>query len=54
MNGRLNKIQMTAHIMDMKTGLHNKTYYREWDERQRGAAQRILLNVLEKLDEYWE
>ena len=44
---------MVAHIMKMKTGLDNG-WYPEWDERQRGAAQRILLNVLEHLDEYWE
>ena len=45
---------MTAYIMKMKTGLHEGHWYPEWDERQRGAAQRILLNVLEHLDEYWE
>jgi len=50
-NGRMNKVQMTAHIMKMKTGLSNG-WYPEWDERQRGAAQKILLNVLEHLDEY--
>ncbi len=38
--------------MKISTGLHEKNWYPEWDERQRGAAQRILINVLEVLDEY--
>ena len=54
MNGRLNKVAMTARIMRMITGLYDKTWYPEWDDRQRGAANRILTNVLEVLDEYWE
>ena len=54
MNGRLNKVVMESKIMKMKNGLYNKSWYPEWDERQRGAANRILTNVLEVLDEYWE
>ena len=54
MNGRLNKVVMEAKIMKMKNGLYNKAWYPEWDESQRGAANRILTNVLEVLDEYWE
>mgnify|MGYP001159593093 FL=1 len=54
MNGRLDKVAMTARIMRMKNGLHDHIWYPEWDDRQRGAAQLILLNVLETLDEYWE
>ena len=54
MNGRLNKVVMTAKIMKMNTGLYEKTWYPEWDDRQRGAANMILTNVLETLDEYWE
>tara|TARA_B100000427_G_scaffold49084_1_gene37020 strand:- start:162 stop:326 length:165 start_codon:yes stop_codon:yes gene_type:complete len=54
MNGRLSKVNMTAYIHKMKTGLYDKHWYPEWDDRQRGAAQRILTNVLERLDEYWE
>ena len=53
MNGRLNKVAMEAYIMKMKTGLHEKHWYPEWNDEQRGAAQRILTNVLERLDEYW-
>ena len=54
MNGRLNKVAMTAKIMRMINGLYEKSWYPEWDDRQRGAANRILTNVLEVLDEYWE
>ena len=54
MNGRLKKIDMTARLNQIKAGLANKSWYPEWDDRQRGAANRILTNVLEVLDEYWE
>tara|TARA_B100001113_G_C20801977_1_gene488651 strand:- start:242 stop:406 length:165 start_codon:yes stop_codon:yes gene_type:complete len=54
MNGRLSKVVMTAKVTRIKNGLDSKSWYPEWDERQRGAAQRILTNVLEVLDEYWE
>ena len=53
MNGRLDKIEMTAKVMRMKNGVDSKAWYPEWDARQRGAASRILTNVLEQLDEYW-
>ncbi len=52
MNGRLNKVAMKSKVMKISTGLHDKNWYPEWDDRQRGAAQRILINVLEVLDEY--
>ena len=49
MNGRLKKIDMTARLNCIKNGLANKSWYPEWDERQRGAAQRILNNALDVL-----
>ena len=52
MNGRLKKIDMTARLNDIKNGLVNNSWYPEWDDRQRGAAQRILNNALDVLDEY--
>ena len=52
MNGRVNKVDMVAYINKMKTGLYEKHWYPEWDARQRGAAQRILNNALDVLDEY--
>jgi len=54
MNGRLTKIFMKSRLLRIKEGIHNKSWYPEWDDRQRGAANRILTNVLEVLDEYWE
>ena len=51
MNGRLKKIDMTARLEQIKKGLGNESWYPEWDDRQRGAAQRILNNALEVLDE---
>ena len=42
MNGRLKKIDMTARLNDIMNGLANNSWYPEWDDRQRGAAQRIL------------
>ena len=53
MNGRLDKVQMTAKIMRMKDGLHKHQWYQHWDENERAAAQMILNNVLDILDEYW-
>ena len=52
MNGRLKKIDMTARLNHIKNGLANNSWYPEWDDRQRGAAQRILNNALDVLDEY--
>ena len=54
MNGRLDKVSMESRVVKMKTGLYNKSWYPEWDARQRGAADRILTNVLEILDEYYQ
>ena len=52
MNGRLKKIDMAATLDQKKAGLASKSWYPEWDARQRGAAQRILNNALDVLDEY--
>ena len=54
MNGRLDKISMESRVVKIKNGLYNKSWYPEWDARQRGAADRILTNVLEILDEYYQ
>tara|TARA_B100000575_G_scaffold224173_1_gene184659 strand:- start:323 stop:547 length:225 start_codon:yes stop_codon:yes gene_type:complete len=52
MNGRLKKIDMKARLNQIKKGLADHTWYPEWDDHQRGSAQRILNNALEVLDEY--
>jgi|TARA_B100001094_G_scaffold316562_1_gene357934 hypothetical protein len=50
--GRLSKVDMTARLLKMKNGLYDKTWYSEWDDRQRAAAQQALNCVLEVLKEY--
>ena len=52
MNGRLKKIDMTARLHHMKNGLSSKSWYPEWDDKERWAAQRALNNALDVLDEY--
>jgi len=52
MNGRIDKVHMTSRVNHMITGLHNKHWYPQWSQSEREAAKRILLNVLEVLDEY--
>ena len=54
MNGRVNKVAMTAKVMRMKDGLHRHQWYPHWNDNERAAAQMILNNVLDVLDEYWE
>ena len=53
MNGRLKKVDMTAHLMKIKTGIDRKEWYPNWDDKERWAAQQALNNVLDILDEYW-
>ena len=52
MNGRLKKVDMESRLLYIKKGLDERSWYPEWDSRQRGAAQRILNNALEVLEEY--
>tara|TARA_B100001996_G_scaffold115040_1_gene87054 strand:- start:385 stop:600 length:216 start_codon:yes stop_codon:yes gene_type:complete len=52
MNGRIDKVAMTSRVNHMINGLHSKQWYPEWRPAERKAAKRILLNVLEVLDEY--
>ena len=51
MNGRLKKIDMTARLEQIKQGLDNHAWQTEWDARQRGAAERMLNNELDVLEE---
>ena len=52
MNGRIDKVAMTSRVMKMLTGVTSKSWYPEWTKNEREAARKILLNVLEILDEY--
>ena len=52
MNGRIDKVHMTSRVNYMINGLHTKNWYPQWSPQEREAAKRILINVLEVLDEY--
>ena len=52
MNGRLSKVDMTARLLKMKRDIDNRVWFREWDSKERWAAQQTLNNVLDILDEY--
>ena len=52
MNGRLKKVDMESRLLSIKKGIDNKTWYPDWDDKERWAAQRALNNALEILDEF--
>ena len=52
MNGRLKKIDMEARLLHIKKGIDNKTWYPDWNKKERWAAQQALNNALDILDEF--
>tara|TARA_B100000287_G_scaffold259333_1_gene243900 strand:+ start:512 stop:676 length:165 start_codon:yes stop_codon:yes gene_type:complete len=52
MNGRLKKIDMQSRLNKIKQGIYNKSWYPDWDDKERWAAQQALNNALDILDEY--
>ena len=52
MNGRLSKPYMKARLLKIKEGIHSKTWYPDWDDKERWAAQQALNNALDILEEY--
>ena len=52
MNGRLTKIFMKSRLLRIKEGIQNKSWYPEWNDKERWAAQLALNNALDILDEY--
>jgi hypothetical protein len=52
MNGRLKKIDMKSRLLHIKKGIDDKTWYPDWDSKERWAAQQALNNALDVLDEY--
>jgi hypothetical protein len=52
MNGRLSKVDMTSRLLKIKSGIANKSWYPDWDDKERWAAQQALNNALDILDEY--
>ena len=43
---------MASRLLKIKEGIHNKSWYPEWNDKVRGAAQLALNNALDILDEY--
>ena len=52
MNGRLKKVDMESRLLRIKKGIDNRTWYTDWDSKERWAAQLALNNALDVLDEY--
>ena len=53
MNGILKKIDMTARLLKLKHDIDSKSWYPNWDSKERWAAQQALNNALDVLDEYY-
>ena len=52
MNGRLKKVDMESRLLKIKKGIDDKVWYPEWSHDQRYAAQQVLNNALDILDEF--
>tara|TARA_Y100001956_G_scaffold50943_1_gene49666 strand:- start:1015 stop:1239 length:225 start_codon:yes stop_codon:yes gene_type:complete len=52
MNGRLKKVDMESRLLHIKKGIDNKSWYPDWDDKERWAAQLALNNALDILDEF--
>ena len=52
MNGRLQKVDMTARLLKLKHDIDTRAWYPKWDSKERWAAQHALNNALDVLDEY--
>ena len=52
MNGRLSKPYMKARLLKIKEGIHSKMWYPDCDDKERWAAQQVLNNALDILEEY--
>ena len=52
MNGRLKKVDMESRLLHIKKGIADKHWYPNWNSEQREAAQTVLNNALDILDEF--
>tara|TARA_Y100001963_G_scaffold149153_1_gene228186 strand:- start:1936 stop:2100 length:165 start_codon:yes stop_codon:yes gene_type:complete len=52
MNGRLKKVDMESRLLKLKRDIDNRAWYRDWNHEQRDAAQTVLNNALDILDEF--
>ena len=51
MNGRLSKVDMTARLLKLKKDIDDRNWFREWNDKERWAAQQALNSALDILDE---
>ena len=52
MNGRLKKVDMESRLLRLKNNIDSKSWYPNWNSKERWAAQQVLNNALDILDEY--
>ena len=52
MNGRLKKVDMESRLLKIKRGIDTKDWYPQWDDKERWAAQQVLNNALDILQEF--
>jgi len=52
MNGRLKKIDMEARLLKILKGVGDKTWYPDWNDKERHAAKMVLHNALDILEEF--
>jgi hypothetical protein len=52
MNGRLTKVDMTARLLKLKNQIDSRSWFHEWNSKERWAAQQALNSALDILDEY--
>ena len=52
MNGRLKKVDMQARLITLKNNIESRSWYPDWNDKERWAAQQALNNALDILDEY--
>ena len=52
MNGRLKKVDMESRLLRLKNNIDSKSWYPDWNSKERWAAQQALNNALDILDEF--
>lgn len=50
--GRLSKVDMLSRVYRLKNNIHNRDWYSHWNDKERSAANEMLNNVLDILNEY--
>lgn len=50
--GPLTKVDILSRVLKAKKGLYEKTWYHHWDDKERKAADEMLNNILDIINEY--